>query len=268
MTAWQKTVKYLAIALAIFLSVSIISGICGGIASFSFVFGHRNGGGELTTYPVDGDVKELLIDISAADLSIKTGEGFRVESNNKYLTVTESDGKLMISEERKWFASGSEGIHLYIYIPANLKFDYAQVNAGAGSVKIEALSADVLELDLGAGEVQIDKLTAEKSARINGGAGELTIKDGLLHNMELDMGVGELNLTGRILGKSDLNYGIGEANMTLLGTKEEYRIELDKGIGEAKLEGKSMQDDSVYGSGDNRIDIDGGIGEIHITFSK
>lgn len=268
MTGWQKTIKYLAMAFAIFLSVSIISGICGGIASLSFLFGTRNGGGQLKSYPIDGAVEELIIDISAADLSIQTGEEFRIDSNHKYLKVKESDGKLLVSEERRWLASNPEGIHLDVYIPADMHFAYADVNAGAGSVKIDTLSADVLELDLGAGEVQIEKLTAEKRAKINGGAGELTIRDGLLHNMELDMGVGELNLTGRILGKSSLDYGIGEARLTLLGTEEDYQIELDKGIGEATLEGKSMQDDSVYGFGANQIEIDGGIGELHITFQR
>ena len=29
-----------------------------------------------------------------------------------------------------------------------------------------------------------------------------------------------------------------------------------------------MRDDSVYGAGKNRIEIDGGIGAIHIEFSK
>lgn len=268
MTGWQKTVKYLAMAFAIFLSVSIISGICGGIASLSFLFGHSNGGGQMQNYPVRGDVKELIIDISAADLSIETGDDFRVESNHKYLNVKESDGKLFISEDRNGFLSNAEGTHLYIYIPEDMHFTYAEVNTGAGSVKIDELSTDVIELELGAGEVQIGKLTAEKRAEINGGAGELTIRDGLLHNMELDMGVGELNLTGRILGKSSLDYGIGEAGVTLLGTEEDYQVKLDKGIGEATLEGESMRDDSVYGSGDNQIEIDGGIGELHITFRE
>ncbi|MGN1444092.1 MAG: hypothetical protein ACI4XE_09625, partial [Acutalibacteraceae bacterium] len=72
----------------------------------------------------------------------------------------------------------------------------------------------------------------------------------------------------RIEGKSNLNYGIGEANLTLLGSREDYQIELDKGIGEARLEGESMRDDSVYGAGKNKIEIDGGIGAINIEFLK
>ena len=42
--------------------------------------------------------------------------------------------------------------------------------------------------------------------------------------------------------------------------------ELDKGIGEATLDGIKMGDDSVYGAGNNTIEIDGGVGELKIIF--
>lgn len=39
-------------------------------------------------------------------------------------------------------------------------------------------------------------------------------------------------------------------------------------IGVARLAGESMRDDSVYGTGENRIEIDGGIGAINIDFAE
>ena len=82
------------------------------------------------------------------------------------------------------------------------------------------------------------------------------------------MGVGKLTLKSRIEGESDLDYGVGETDLILLGSLEDYQIEIDKGIGEAKLNGENMQDDSVYGSGENKIEIDGGVGAINIEFSE
>ena len=66
--------------------------------------------------------------------------------------------------------------------------------------------------------------------------------------------------------ESSIDYGIGETSLALLGNAEDHQIKLDKGIGEARLNGEKMNDDSVYGGGSNRIDIDGGIGELNITF--
>ena len=43
---------------------------------------------------------------------------------------------------------------------------------------------------------------------------------------------------------------------------------MDKGVGDATVDGESISDDSVYGSGSNVIDIDGGIGSIHINFKE
>ena len=80
------------------------------------------------------------------------------------------------------------------------------------------------------------------------------------------MGVGELNLTGELSGKSSIDYGVGETNIVLLGTDDDYKVKLDKGIGEATIDGIKMSDDSVYGAGKNYIEIDGGVGELSISF--
>lgn len=61
---------------------------------------------------------------------------------------------------------------------------------------------------------------------------------------------------------------MGETRLTLIGSREDYQIKLDRGLGEAKLEGESMGDTSVYGAGQNLIDIDGGVGAIKIDFEK
>ncbi|MGN0467226.1 MAG: DUF4097 family beta strand repeat-containing protein [Acutalibacteraceae bacterium] len=268
MTAVQKTIKYLAMAFAIFLSVSIIDGICTGLASVSFIFSDRNKepAGEMQVYPINDKVSSLAIKISAADLRIKTADKFSVESNHEYISVSLSDGKLCIDETKKAYSVFSKSVTIILYVPETFVFDDVQIETGAGEVRIDSLSADVLELSLGAGEATIENLVANSHSDIEGGAGEVTINGGLLNNLELDMGVGSLTLKSRLEGKNNLNYGIGETKLILLGEPEEYRIELNKGIGEATLDGKSMKNDTVYGTGKNLIGIDGGIGEITVEF--
>lgn len=268
MTSVQKAIKYLAMAFAVFLSVSIIGGIFTGLAGVSFLFSDkdREPAGEMQVYPTDGEISSLWVNLSAAELRIRTSDKFSVESNHKYISVSLNDGKLVITETKKVISPFHNNVTVILYVPESFVFDEAEIEAGAGEVKIDALSADVLTLTLGAGEAEIKNLTANSRADIDGGAGELEINGGCLHNLELDMGVGELSLKSRIEGKSSLNYGIGETTLTLLGSREDYQIELDKGIGEARLEGEIMRDDSVYGAGENRIEIDGGIGELNIKF--
>lgn len=270
MTPLQKVIKYLALAFAIFLCVSIIGGIVTALAGVTHILSWRENDvvGEMQVYPVEGDISSLSLELGGAKLIVKNGDKFSVESNHNYISVKSDNGRLSIRETKRLFSVHPDGVTVILNIPKGFVFDDATVETGAGKVEIESLSADVLKLSLGAGEVEIQELTANSRAKIDGGAAELTIDDGKLCNLDLDMGVGELTLKSRIEGKSKINYGVGETNLTLLGSREDYKIEIDKGIGEARLEGESMADDSVYGAGQHRIEIDGGIGSIHIEFSK
>ena len=48
--------------------------------------------------------------------------------------------------------------------------------------------------------------------------------------------------------------------------KDDYCIILDKGLGNATINGKNMSGDTTYGTGENKLDIDGGLGSIQIDF--
>ncbi|MGM9550790.1 MAG: DUF4097 family beta strand repeat-containing protein [Clostridia bacterium] len=266
MTTFQKIIKYLALAFAIFLSISIISGICGALFTVANLFSPNTDDEIAINHTIGTDFTSISINLSAAELEIKTGYKFDVETNHKYLKCEEKDDILKISETRTLFASHPRGMKVIVTVPKDKIFDYVDIRAGAGSVTIDELLSNMLNIDLGAGELTAQRLDALYNAEIGGGAGSVTIKGGYLSNADIDMGVGELNLISELSGKSSIDYGVGETNLVLIGEEDDYKIELDKGIGEAWLEGKKMSDDSVYGAGKNFIEIDGGIGELSITF--
>ncbi|MGN0570050.1 MAG: DUF4097 family beta strand repeat-containing protein [Candidatus Fimenecus sp.] len=268
MTSWQKAIKYLAMAFALFLIVSILSGIFGALGLVSNVFDDKDAVGEMKTYTVSGDIRELKLDINAARLIITEGDAFSVQSNNKYLKVTEQDTCLEITETERYYTNTSNKIQLEICIPKGTTFQKADIYTGAGQVKIDRLAAEDLYLELGAGQVQIDTLEASRSSKIIGGAGQVTVKNGTLQNLDLDMGVGELRFTSALKGDCDLDMGVGAAHLTLIGSADDYRIELDKGVGAATLDGENLPDGAVRGNGINEIDIEGGVGEIRIAFAE
>lgn len=265
MTTFQKIIKYLAMAFAIFLSVSIISGICSALFMVANLFG-ANPEGEIVNHTIGTDFTSISVNLSAAELEIKMGDKFDVETNHKYLKCEEKDDILKISETRTLFASHPKGMKVILTVPKDKIFDYVDIRAGAGSVTIDELSSNMLDIELGAGELKAGELVATYQAEIDGGAGSITINGGRLNNADIDVGVGELNLTSELSGKSSIDYGIGETNLVLIGEEDDYKIELDKGIAEAWLAGRKMSDDSVYGAGASFIEIDGGIGELNISF--
>ncbi len=265
MTSFQKTIKYAAIAFAIFLSISIIGGILSAASSVFHIFSNnKNTVSTVQNYTVNRDISNIDIEVSAAELIIKIGTEFRIDSNYENLKIKENENQLSVTEKDGSKAVNRKNMRIEIYVPNATVFNEAKISTGAGRVNIESLSADRLYIDLGAGEAKIQNLTANNSAKINGGAGSLSIESAKLNNLELDMGMGELEIEGKILGKSSIDYGMGSTEIKLYGSLNDYQISLDKGIGEATLNDRNMRDDSVYGSGVNEIEIDGGIGELEI----
>ena len=266
MTTLQKAIKYLAIAFAVFLTVSILGGILGAVGLFGGLFSSDAVLEEVKTYSVAADIRNLDIRINAADIYIKEGEVFAVESNLKHLKVEEKEGQLTIQETKK-FSGTYNGAALTVYVPAGTVFDDVNLITGAGRLTVEKLSSGTLDFELGAGDVSMDSLVATKSADIEGGAGRITIKDGALKDLDLDMGVGQLNLTAALTGNCQLDLGVGETNMTLSGKKDAYKLDIEKGIGSIFVDGKNVSDYGSSGSGANSVKINGGIGAIHVLFT-
>lgn len=266
MTKLQKAIKYLAMAFAVCLTVSIIGGILSTVSLFGRLFSGDNMTEEMKIYSVSAEIHNLKIRINAADLYIREGEAFSVESNLKHLKVEEK-GDLLIVEETQKFGRNDNGAVLTVYIPAGAVFENIDLTAGAGRVTADALSSDTLHLVLGAGDVSVKSLTATKSADLEGGAGRITISGGMLNDMDLEMGVGQLNLTSALTGHCQLDLGVGETNITLIGTKEDYKLELEKGLGNISVEGKELSEYSSIGNGSNIVEISGGIGSIHVRFA-
>ena len=267
MTTAQKVIKYLAMAFAIFLTVSIIGGLLSLFGLLGGFFSDDAVTEDIKTYSVSADIKSLEIKINAADFTIKQGESFSVESNLKHLTVEDKNGVLTIKETKK-YSKTYTGAVLTLYVPADTVFDRADIITGAGRFTVDQLSARTMKFELGAGEVTIDTLSATTAIDIDGGAGRITIAGGALHNLDLDMGVGQLNLTSALIGDSDFDLGIGESNITVIGNKDNYKLDIEKGIGNITIDGTSVSNIKEYGNGNNIIEVSGGIGAINLRFQE
>ena len=276
MTTLQKVIKYLALAFAIFLTVSIVGGILSAVGLLGSLFSDDDAEwgdviGETKNYTVSSEISDLNIQINAADFYIKEGNSFSVESNLKNLEVDEKNGCLTLKDLTKIKLNGSnayENAVLTICVPVGTVFDNVNIKTGAGRFTVDSLSAATIGFELGAGDVTISKLIAEKSANIEGGAGRITISDGAIKNLDLEMGLGQLNLTSALTGDCNLDSGVGEMNVTLLGSKDDYELDIEKGIGNITVDGKNVTDFGSSGNGANEVDIHGGVGAINVRFNN
>ena len=220
---------------------------------------------EAKTYEITSEIHSLDIRISAADFKIQHGDEISVESNLKYLSVSEKDGVLTIVDEAKKNYNNSDAM-LTLYVPNGTVFDEVDITPGAAKMTVGTLSADSLELKLGAGDVRIESLNASSDVDIEGGVGQITIAGGTLNDLTLEMGMGELNLTAAVLGDSDLKFGVGESNVTLIGSKDDYKVDIEKGLGSITVDGKTVTDYGSSGNGQNHIEIEGGVGAVNLKY--
>lgn len=266
MTTAQKIIKYLALAFAIFLIVSIFSGILKATGLFGMLLTKDATLSESKVYTVEDPVHSLRLQINAADITIQQGDAFRVESNLKYLSVSVKNGVLTVVEDRK-YTKDYKGATLTLYIPAETVLEKADITTGACKLTAHTLTANDIQLELGAGDVLIRELNALREADIEGGAGKITVDGGTIRNLELNMGVGELNLSAALLGSSELHMGVGQANLTLLGGQDLYRVETEKGIGSITVNGSPLSEPGQLGNGQNTVEIEGGVGAIALKFA-
>jgi len=223
--------------------------------------------GDSQTYEITSDIHSLDIQINAADFKIEHGDKISVESNLKYLSVSEKDGILTIIDEAKSSSNYSNAV-LTLYVPNSIVFDDVDITTGAAKLTADALSTSSLELKLGAGDVRFESLHVSSAADIKGGTGQITIVSGTLNDLSLEMGMGELNLTAAVLGESNLKFGVGESNVTLIGSKDDYKVDIEKGLGSISVDGKNVSDFGSSGNGQSHIHIEGGVGTVHIVFHE
>ena len=139
MTTTQKLIKNLGLALAVFLSVCIIGGIITALGGIAYIFSDREEpAGEMKVYSIESEISSLSVDLSGAELKIKTADKFSVESNHKYISVNSDNGKLTVSETKKPFSFSSKGVTVVLCVPAGFVFKEAAIVTGAGKVSVDA----------------------------------------------------------------------------------------------------------------------------------
>ena len=158
--------------------------------------------------------------------------------------------------------------HLNIVLPRDTVFATFDLDAGAGNITVEGLKCRNADIDLGAGNVVFDSLDVSGYADIDAGAGQLTVKDGSVNNLDFDMGVGETVITSLLTGNSSLDCGVGNLELNVKAPYENFTVDVEKGLGAVNINNQHVSSDSILGSGSDKLEISGGLGNITVTFEN
>lgn len=265
MTNFQKVVKCFAIVLAFSLIAGMTVGVIRGISAIVKVADLTTSDGKVEDVKEE-TIKKIRIKLFRTDLVIVEGESFNAETDNDDVMVKEVLGTLVVEENSKSIVDSIKKSKLVLTVPKGYALDQIKITTGAGRFSAEVLNAEKIDLNFGAGEVGIDKILSSEKTEITGGAGKVEIRDGKTNDLDLDMGMGKLYYRAEITGKSELDCGMGGMELILLGGEEKYSVDLDKGLGLASINGVGYDDGIDYGDGENKLDINGGVGEIKVKF--
>ncbi len=281
MKEFQKIIKYASIAFGLYLAVSIIGGIVAIVVSiFTGIYGVNYLTNNLQDALKSNDSNVEIIDenqeleqfskmkleISTANLTVKSeGNSYRVEKYQipKNTKIESKDGVLEIKNE-KIFNKNDSKSSITVYIPENVELDDVAIEIGAGTVNIAEIKAKNVDFDFGAGNVELENISVNNNTKIQCGAGQVIIKKSELTNANIDAGVGKLSYLGELKGNSKISCGVGSVQLDLIGDNDMYEIHAEKGIGDIKIDDVSVADNSTTGNGENKINIEGGVGSVDI----
>jgi len=281
MKEFQKIIKYASIAFGLYLAVSIIGGIVAIVVSiFTGIYGVNYLTDNLQDALKSNDSNVEIIDenqeleqfskmkleISTANLTVKSeGNSYRVEKYQipKNTKIESKDGVLEIKNE-KIFNKNDSKSSITVYIPENVELDDVAIEIGAGTVNIAEIKAKNVDFDFGAGNVELENISVNNNTKIQCGAGQVIIKKSELTNANIDAGVGKLSYLGELKGNSKISCGVGSVQLDLIGDSDMYEIHAEKGIGDIKIDDVSVADNSTTGNGENKINIEGGVGSVDI----
>ena len=265
MTKKQKIIKIFAIFLAVSIISSILSVIISLFTDISSIFIDTR---DLVTYSKEySNIERIKIDNLNTFITIKEGSKFRVDAINvdKRLKVKLVNNTLKIEEKR--IGINNTDSKLIITIPKNIELSDINISDSASKILIMDINVSNFEIEQGIGLLEI-KDSYIKNASIDGGIGEIDVTNTTLYNLELDSGIGDIDMTASIMGNSEISCGIGNIDINLIDDKNNYSINIEKGIGSIKVDNKEVENNTIYGNGINKLDIDGGIGSINISFDK
>ena len=247
MTQTQKIIKYLAVAFAIGLAITIICTIFMGLYFITNIFkesGLNKENINIVNCENITNISYLDIELDNSNLIIKESDNFKIESNTNKISCKQNNEEIKIKENSNTLEKMNSK-DLIIYLPKDLVLSKIEIEVGIGKINIYELKTQKLNLELGLGNI--------------------TIKESEINNLDLDQGIGKINITSIINGFNKIETGISSTNLNLIGTESDYKIEIEKGIGPVKVNNINISDNEIVGTGPNLIKLETGIGSTKVN---
>lgn len=249
-------------------------------------------------YELPQNCEELTVTADVGSVFIQKGEKAELKTEHvvsQWLTVTEENGVVTVSyippDEKAVEGMDTDSHHLTLTLPEDWMPEKAALTAGTGPFYMDGAEAKDLFLHQGTGQMMLKHVTAEnlelecggdlaegehlqvaKNLTIHGGMGNVDFAGSLGEKILLDGGTGKISL---IMPETAEDYDISGSfftrNVTVNGKTLEPEVSVEQNGGD--LDSWEMDFDEDFTvpkqktEGKKQIQIDGGTGEIALTFA-
>ena len=260
MKLWQRIIKYLALLLAGLIVASAVYGAVSLVTLLTGAIFPKSAPAAVSRdFEAQTVISSLDVDV-AGGLTVKVDGAatkVRVSTLDPQLTFAEQNGVLTVKRVMS-FPNLREIGKTVIYLPSG-SVDALKINAGAGELSLDGLTARELSLDLGAGSAKLTSVNVTEKTVIDGGAGKLELTGVELANATIDLGVGKCTFFGVLSGENVIDCGVGSVDIRLAGKAGDYDVESEDGLFGAEL--------TPLKGGPNKIRIEGGVGRVSVKMA-
>lgn len=249
-------------------------------------------------YELPQNCEELTVTADVGSVFIQKGEKAELKTEHvvsQWLTVTEENGVVTVSyippDEKAVEGMDTDSHHLTLTLPEDWMPEKAALTAGTGPFYMDGAEAKDLFLHQGAGQMMLKHVTAEnlelecggdlaegehlqvaKNLTIHGGMGNVDFAGSLGEKILLDGGTGKISLTMPETAEDyDISGSFFTRNVTVNGKTLEPEVSVEQNGGD--LDSWKMDFDEDFTvpkqktEGKKQIQIDGGTGEVALTFA-
>lgn len=222
------------------------------------------------------DIKELDIKVGGCVFETKVSDDdkfyIKAEKAHKFQGYVQ-DNTLYIRESggaRNWSRIGSCVITLYV--PKNFTFEEAEVEMGAGVMKLSHLCAsEEISLEIGAGVIEVDKVECAE-LEITVGAGQIEVKNMELNKLNAEIGMGEFTAEGEISEEADIECSMGNVELQVKGKEEDFNYEVECAMGNIEIGANSYsglaKEKSIDNGASKKMSLECAMGNVKVTFKK
>lgn len=300
----KQLIKYAAVALAIFLAVTIIGGCMkatvmlleaftdaaglletdgeqtpffmqnedGSFALCGIRFGKTKTSMDMDVVFEDEEIRSLQLWAGSAKLTVTTGERFEVHAKNVPEDVTAEviDGVLKVrSGSSGWFRlfSGMEEETIEVTVPEQFTAEWIEIDSGSGGCLVDGISAQETRLNSGSGRVEVTG-SELGTLKVDSGSGSVELSAVSAETLHANTGSGRLRYSGALSGNVTIDSGSGSVALTVTGSAEDYNLTADIGSGGLYINGKRENRTKVrYDNAVYSLWVESGSGRVSIEFT-